>query len=148
MSVEFDTTELDQFTKDLLDLARVKLPQESKKFVRKEQGKLRTRTRQKARSKVHKKTGNLFKNIDRSKVYDNGDDIVGKVYIRGGKGGAPHAHLIEDGHRIVGHLPGKKDTGKEAPAFKIMEEARNEFEPVFAKDCEEFVDEALREKGL
>jgi hypothetical protein len=163
MNAEFDTTELDQFTKDLLDLARVKMPQESKKFVRKEQGKLRTRTRQKARSKVHKQTGLLFANIDRSKVYDNGDDIVGKVYIRGGKNGAPHAHLIEEGHQIVGpktHKKGQKKSGKKrkyypkqstgdrAKAYKIMEEARDEFEPVFNQDAESFVDEMLREKGL
>ena len=54
MSVEFDTTELDEFTKDLLSLAREKLPREALKFMRQEQGKLRTRTRQKAKSKVHK----------------------------------------------------------------------------------------------
>ncbi len=149
MSVEFDTTELDDFTKDLLSLARQKMPQEALKFMRTEQGKLRTRTRQKARSKVHKKTGNLFKNIDRSKAYNNdGGETLGKVYIRGGKGGAPHAPLIEDSHRIVGHAPGKKDTGKKSKAFKIMEEARKEFEPVFTQDCEDFVDRMLKEKGL
>lgn len=149
MSVEFDTTELDEFTKDLFSLAREKLPREALKFMRQEQGKLRTRTRKKAKSKVHKKTGNLFRNIERSKAYNNDDgDTIGKVYIRGGKKGAPHAHLIEEGHRIVGHLPDKKDTGERANAYKIMEEARNEFEPVFTKDCEEFVDKMLREKGL
>lgn len=149
MSAEFDITELDDFTKDLLSLARRKMPNEAKKFIRTEQGKLRTRTRQKARSKVNRKTGKLFKNIDRSKTYNNDDgDTVGKVYIRGGKGGAPHAHLIEYGHRIVGHNPDRKDTGKRTTAYKIMEEAREEFEQVFTKDCEEFVDKMLREKGL
>jgi hypothetical protein len=132
--------------------------------MRKEQGKLRTRTRQKARSKVHKLTGNLFANIDRSKAYHNADgDTVGKVYIRGGKGGAPHAHLIEDGHQIVGpktHKKGQKKSGKKrkyypkqstgdrTKAYKILEEARDEFEPVFTQDTEAFVDEMLREKGL
>lgn len=148
MSVELDVTELDDFTKDLLSLARQKMPQEALKFMRTEQGKLRTRTRQKARSKVHKKTGNLFKNIDRSKAYNNDGETLGKVYIRGGKGGAPHAHLIEDGHRIVGHAPEKKDNGKKSKEFKIMEEASNEFAPVFTQDCEEFVDRMLKEKGL
>ena len=166
MSVEFDTTELDNFTKDLLSLARQKMPQEALKFMRTEQGKLRTRTRQKARSKVHKKTGNLFKNIDRSKAYNNdGGETLGKVYIRGGKGGAPHAHLIEDGHRIVGPKTHKKtrkkettarkrkvfskqSTGDMTKAYKIMEEAREEFDPVFTQDCENFVDRMLKEKGL
>lgn len=149
MSAEFDVTELDDFTRDMLSLARQKIPSETLKFMRAEQGKLRTRTRQKARSKVKRKTGNLFKNIDRSKAYNNDDgDTIGKVYIRGGKGGAPHAHLIENGHRIVGHRPDKKDTGKRTTAYKIMEEARNEFEPVFTKDCDEFVNKMLREKGL
>ena len=162
---DFDVTELDDFTKDLLSLAREKMPKEALKFMRTEQGKLRTRTRQKARSKVHKKTGNLFKNIDRSKAYNNeGGETLGKVYIRGGKGGAPHAHLIEDGHMIVGpptHKPRKKSAGTKqrkkfekqssgdrTKAYKIMEEASEEFGSVFVKDCEEWVDKMLKEKGL
>ena len=146
--VDLDTTELDDFARDLMSLAIDKLPNESKKFIRKEQGKLRTRTRRKARETVKKKTGRLFKNIDRSKVYNNNGEILGKVYIRGGAGGAPHAHLIEDGHRIVGHMPNKKDTGKRTKAYKIIEKAGDEFEPVFSQDCEEFIDKMLKEKGL
>ena len=39
MSVGFDVSELDDFTRDLLSLAKDKLPNESKKFIRTEQGK-------------------------------------------------------------------------------------------------------------
>ena len=143
MSVGFDVSELDDFTRDLLSLAKDKLPNESKKFIRTEQGKFRTRVRQKARESVEKKAGNLFGSIDRSQVRVSQTGVSGSVYI-----GAPHAHLIEDGHRIVGHEPNKKDTGKKTKAYKIMENAKEEFNPVFVDDCEQFVDKMLREKGL
>ena len=143
MSVGFDVSELDDFTRDLLSLAKDKLPNESKKFIRTEQGKFRTRVRQKARASVKKKTGNLFGSIDRSQVRVSQTGVSGSVYI-----GAPHAHLIEDGHRIVGHEPNKKDTGKKTKAYKIMENAKEEFNPVFVEDCEQFVDKMLKEKGL
>lgn len=143
MSVGFDVSELDDFTRDLLSLAKDKLPNESKKFIRTEQGKFRTRVRQKARASVKKKTGNLFGSIDRSQVRARQTGVSGSVYI-----GASHAHLIEDGHRIVGHEPNKKDTEKKTKAYKIMENAKEEFNPVFVEDCEQFVDKMLKEKGL
>lgn len=36
---------------------------------------------------------------------------------------APHAHLIEYGHEIVGHKPGKTNTGKRTRAFGFFRRA-------------------------
>ena len=143
MSVGFDVSELDDFTRDLLSLAKDKLPNESKKFIRTEQGKFRTRVRRKTRESVKMKTGTLYDSIDRSQVIVKQNGVYGNVHI-----GAPHAHLIEDGHRIVGHEPNKKDTGKKTKSYKIMENAKEEFNPIFVEDCEQFVDKMLKEKGL
>ena len=140
---EFDLSDLDDLTIDLLDVANRKLPVESKRFIRNEQGKLKTRVKRKTKSKTNRKTGKLYDSVDRSKTYQVDGITTGKVYNK-----ARHAHLIEEPHRIVGHLPEKKDTGKKSRAFKIMEESQKEFKPKFESDVEQWVDQMLDEKGL
>lgn len=59
--------------------------------------KLKAKTVSRART-LGRKTGNYIKSIKRGKVYDyNGAHAV-RVYSA-----APHAHLIEEGHRMVTH---------------------------------------------
>lgn len=143
----FDVSEISEFSAALLELANKKMPTENKKFIRKEQSVLRKMVRAEART-LKKKTGKFKANIDRSRVFNTEEDTVGTVFIRGGKKGAPHAHLLEDGHRIVGHRPNLTDTGKRTRAFKVMEKASESFKGKYMKDCEDFLDFLIKEKGL
>ena len=46
---------------------------------------------------------------------------------------APHAHLLEYGHRVVSRSG--KSTGKTAKAFRVFENARKTMEAQFLADC-------------
>lgn len=137
---DFDLSELDEFTEQLLALADEKMPKESRRFLQREGTKLRRVTAAKARQLVKKQTGNYLKGIKRGKVYKyEGDTTSIRVY-----GSSPHSHLIEYGHRQV-----TKD-GKEVGFVKgqhVFEKARKEFQPTFISDVNDFIDELL-DKGL
>nr|WP_184308857.1 HK97 gp10 family phage protein [Anaerosolibacter carboniphilus] len=130
---------MDQFSKDILKLAKQKMPKEVKKFLVKEGAKLNRKVKKKAQSKVKKKTGNYVKGFKKGRVYKyNSDEMAIRVY-----NGAPHAHLIEHGHAVV------RD-GKEigfAKGKKVLEESAKEFENEFYQDMDKLVDEML-DKGL
>ena len=73
-----------------------------------------------------------LKSIKRGKVYQyNGAQAV-RVYST-----APHAHLIEDGHRMVTH------DGREVgfvPGHHVFEIAGTEFEAQYLTDVDDFLD--------
>lgn len=139
--VGFDFKELENYEKKLLDMATVKMPRESRKFVGAEGTKLKRITLKNAKSKVKKKTGNYFKSIKKGRAYvyrGNGAYSI-RVYSN-----APHSHLIEDGHRVVNH------EGQEVgykPGLHIFDNSRKEFESTFYNDIENFIDDVLG-KGL
>ena len=141
MADGFDFKELEQYEKKLLDTAVNKMPRESRKFINGEGTKLRRLTVANAKSKVKKKTGNYHKSIKKGKAYiyqGNGAFSI-RVYSR-----SKHAHLIEDGHRIV--TPGGKEKGF-ALGLKVFERSRRDFESQFYEDIENFIDDVLG-KGL
>lgn len=102
---------LTDFQKDLLEVAQRKLPKESFKIMRKIGSKARTQVARHARSKVKKQNNVYHKRFKRGKVFKDED---GQIVVRV-INSAPHAHLIEHGHRQVtkdgrevGFTPGKK----------------------------------------
>ena len=132
-SVVFDASELSQYAKDL-ELAEKNTPKVTKSFLRKEGSKLLRQTKKDA-SSVKNKTGKYRKSIKRGKVYDYQGSQAIRVYSN-----APHAHLIENGHRMVtrdgrevGFVPGKH----------VFEKAGKAFEPVFVKDIDQLLEESL-----
>lgn len=136
----FDIQELDNYTRNLLNLAEKKMPKESRKFLIKEAAKLRVKTRAKANSTIRKKTGNYMKGFKRGKVYKyQGKELAVRVY-----NSSPHAHLIEHGHRQYNSRGA--ETGF-TPGKHILEEATKEFQNTFYDDCENFIDDMLG-KGL
>ncbi|MDN4093572.1 HK97 gp10 family phage protein [Brevibacillus agri] len=140
MSKDFDINELDEFAIELLELADKKMPNETKKFLQREGNKLRRLTLKNAKSLVKKDTGNYFEGIKRGKVYKyEGDQTSIRVY-----NSSPHAHLLEDGHRMVTH------DGREVGfvrGYRVFDKSAKEFEQEFMQDCEDFIDELL-DKGL
>lgn len=132
-SVVFDASELSQYAKDL-ELAAKNTPKITKPFLRKEGSKLLRQTKKDARS-VKDKTGKYRKSIKRGKVYDYQGSQAIRVYSN-----APHAHLIENGHRMV-----TRD-GREVsfvPGKHVFEKAGKAFEPVFVKDIDQLLEESL-----
>ena len=55
---------------------------------------------------------------------------------------APHAHLIEEGHRMVTH--DGRDVGF-VRGHHVFETAARNFFPRFQADLEDFLDEAVRD---
>ncbi|MCY9529167.1 HK97 gp10 family phage protein [Paenibacillus alvei] len=135
-----DISELDDLTKQLMNLAARKMPRETKKFMREQGTKLKRNTVKKARQKVKKRTGNYIKGIKRGKVYKyKGDETSIRVY-----NSMPHSHLIEQGHRIVGK--DGSEHGFQRGAF-VFKEAGEQFSDEFARNCEQFTYDLLQ-KGL
>lgn len=134
-SAVFDTRELDAYARELERTAR-DAPKTQKKFMRQEGSKLLRRTKSEAK-RVKVKPGNYKKSIKRGKVYEYDGAQAIRVYST-----APHAHLIEDGHRMVTH------DGREVgfvPGMHVFEVAGKGFEPEYLADIDDMLDEAVKE---
>lgn len=132
--------DLDQFTQDLLSAAvALENGKQAKKYLRTEGSKLRKETVEQVKAKVKKKTGKLIKSIKRGKPYER-DGMNIRAYS-----GAPHAHLINNGHRIV-DKNGKEHGFQEGVHF--IENAEKEFQPEFHEDTEKWIDDMLDNHGL
>ena len=87
-----------EFERDLLKMAmEFKGGKYAKQFLKKEGRKLNKEQRKKAKNLVNKKTGNLEKAFKTGKAYKfEGNLLSVRAYNK-----SPHAHLLNDGHRIV-----------------------------------------------
>lgn len=147
-AVDLDVSEWTKFNQDMLELAEETMPKETKKFMRREGGRLATATRKLARATVHKKTGNYFKSIRGSKAWRNNRGGYGVYALASRKNNlGNHAHLLEYGHNQEAgkYVPAIKARLKESrvKGFRIFEKARNSFERQFVSDAAEYVDNLL-----
>lgn len=141
----WDFSELDDFDKELLSLAQdFERGKHAKRFLRKSGTKLKKKTLKLAKLRVKKKTGNLFKGIKRGKPY--------KYYVDGSwavriYAGAPayHAHLLNNGHRIVDK--NKKEHGF-VKGYHFFEDAADDYEEEYYDDVQDFIDELLDDHGF
>ncbi len=108
--MDLDMTEMEEWAEDLYEFGVRNMPNVSKKFLRREAGKLRKVAVARTKAVTDKHTGNLYKGIKKGRtVYAYGDTEYNiRVY-----NGAPHAHLIEYGHMMVGHAPNKIPSDRE-----------------------------------
>jgi len=168
MSDGFDTHELDDFARDLLELSQEKLPKETSKFIKKNANQLKTATKRKAKevgiqeltgSKKKDRKYEYFINFRTGKVYNYNGGLSCRAY-----NSSPHAHLLEYGHRMVGHGKKKderadltakyKGKGGEmiesgfVPGLHPFEKAYQDYKEKYVDNCEKFIDEMLKEKGL
>ena len=130
----FDVSELEDFARQMGKNAD-KFRKQPKPFLRKEGNKLKTKTVRGAKV-LGKKTGNYLKSIKRGKVYEYDGAQAVRVYST-----APHAHLIEEGHRMVLH------DGTEVgfvPGHHVFEVAAKGFEPQYLEDVDNMLDEAVK----
>lgn len=143
--ITFDFHELTEFQKDVLKSANDHYPKEAQKFMRKAGGALAKSIRSGYDSKTKRKTGNLRKGVTRGRVYKwNGNEWQVRVYNK-----APHAHLLEYGHRMVDWRTGK--VSQRTPFVKgrhVVGSAANSFPDTFTSMCEDFVEEFLTKGGF
>lgn len=163
----FDLHELDEFTRDLVDLAQKQFPKEAKQFIQKQGNEGRKRLRANTRAVTKKRTGNLLRGIQQGKA----TKYKGNYQIRI-MNTAPHAHLIEYGHSNIKTRAGSGSQGKipkgspvqmvpgnGSPVFiegtrekwipgkHPLDKTAGEMGKEFPRAAEAFVDELLR-KGL
>lgn len=129
----FDVTALDNFARQMQQTSS-SFQRRQKTFLRKEGSKLRSQTKKQART-VKRKTGNYLKSIRRGKVYSYDGALAVRVYSY-----APHAHLVEEGHRMVTH------DGREVGfvlGHHVFEIAGSAFAPQFVQDIDQMLDEVV-----
>ena len=126
---------MDALCKDYIKVAR-KLPDAEKQILKEEGRKLRKKTKDGIkRAMLGKKTGNYLKSIKLGKVYKYHGVQAVRVYSS-----APHAHLIEEGHRMVTH------DGREVgyvPGYFIFQAAAKEFTPELVEDLNRWLDQEV-----
>lgn len=163
----FDLHELNEFTRDLVDLAQKQFPKEAEQFIRNQGNEGRKRLRANTRAVTKKRTGNLLRGIQRGKA----TKYKGNYQIRI-MNTAPHAHLIEYGHSNIKTRAGSGSQGKipkGAPVQMVpgngspvfiegtrekwipgkhpLDKTAGEMGTEFPRAAEAFVDDLLR-KGL
>jgi len=140
MSDMFDIDDKDLLKwSEALQYFEDQFPKESKRVMGRVGKQVKNIVKAEIKSRVGKKTGNYLKSIKRGKVFvsDNGEWTV-RVFPSYGI--APHAHLIEKGHRIVingeehGYVHGKR----------IFEKAGKAIEREFDRIVEEEIDKELK----
>lgn len=126
---------LTEFEKNLSTLLR-DMPKETRSVLMKAGSKARTIVARVSRQLVNKHTGYYHKKFKRGKVWQD-DDGAYRVRIYNN---SPHAHLIEDGHRIVG-----KDGSEHGfqPGLKVMDKANKEVEDQWDEILEKELDKLI-----
>ena len=129
-----DDRAFQEWSKELLSVAdRLQDEKNAKKFLQKSGAKLKKKTVEQAKRTVKKYTGNYIKSIKKGKPYEFEGNLSLRVFSS-----APHAHLIESGHRIVNR--NGQEVGM-AKGHHVFENAARDFEDEFVEDVENFRDE-------
>ena len=117
-------------------------PKETEKFMRKQAIEFRKFAKDRAKTAVQKHTGNYLRGFAAGKaVYDWVDaEYNVRVYNR-----APHNHLIELGHDLIGHRPNKVKIGR-VKAFEVINKAMESWQGKFETAVEDdLVDYIIKE---
>lgn len=142
-NVELDFSELSEFNASMLRMVEKDFPNEAKKFMQRAGNALTKDMRQNYRRLTKRKTGNLIRGLSRGRAYFYaGDEYQIRV-----KNKAPHAHLIEHGHRVVGHKPNMTFKGKYVKGRHVAGMSANQFGKKYVELADKFVDDLL-ERGF
>lgn len=129
---------IDRMMSDVLK----KFPKTVDRFMRAQARQLRNEAKKTARSKVKRRTGNYLRGFTAGKqVYEwNDAEYNIRVYNK-----APHGHLIELGHRQIGHRPGKM-RGAYVKGREVLNQAHEAFAETFARNIEnDLIDMIIKE---
>lgn len=128
----FEFKELSDY-KNLLKETVKSFPKESKKFIKNECKKLKQKTKQYANNEVgksdidHKHYVDGFKD---GKPYNKGEDLCCRVYNN-----TKHAHLIENGHKIIGN---DSQLGFVSGKY-IIQKSSDSYQNEFIENTEDFI---------
>ena len=144
MSVDFDFHELTDFNRDVLEHVTRTFPSKAKTLMGRAGSALVKQVKAEYKSETKKKTGNLLAGVKRGRPFIYaGSEFQVRVYNK-----APHAHLIEHGHRMIDWRTGKRTPKRErVPGKHIVGKVSNRFPGEFEKICDKFVNHLL-EKGF
>lgn len=142
-TVDLDFNELSEFNVNMLKMVEQDMPKEAKKLMQRAGNALRRDMRKSYKRNTKKRTGNLLKGLSRGRAYI----YQGTEYQVRVKNTAPHAQLIEYGHKAVGHAPSKRFKGNYVKGRHIAGRAAKDFGSKFADLAEKFVDDLL-ERGI
>lgn len=133
-------SDFDNYEKSLLKLNEALTNTEARKFLKKQGKALQKKTLEVAQRKTKKRTGNYIRGIKAGKVYKFDGTFACRVYSK-----APHAHLIEYGHKIVtknGEVKGYQR------GLNVFDDAKKAFEDEFTEALENYVDEVCKKNGF
>lgn len=133
--------DFDSLEKDLQTMADKIGGKETKNFLKKQGKKFQKKTQTLARRLVKERAGNYIKGIKNGKVYVYDGSFATRVYAS-----APHAQLIEYGHRAV--AKGGKYTGKDVKGYRIFGKAYENFEDEFGDEVENYINDICKESGF
>lgn len=121
-----------------MDIAIKEFPKMGDKFIRKQRNKAKRIMRRIARERIKRQTGNYLRGIDSGRVYKlKVGGSAANVYNN-----APHAFLIEHGHRVV---RGGKEVGF-AKGFNIVRDTKTKLYDEIDVDLDKEVDEFLNKE--
>ena len=155
--------DFDDFERDLLQMAKeFKGGKYAKQFLKRQAKKLNKEQRKQAESLTNRRPANsknknkpLLKSFKAGKPYEYSDELAVRAYSN-----APHAHLLNDGHRILTRGKNlkkpaenngrweaeRRGKGREVGfvmGVKFMEKAQGLFEDKNYKDTQKFIDQML-----
>lgn len=133
-------SDFDDYEKSLLKLNEALTNTEARKFLKKQGKALQKKTLEMAQRKTKKRTGNYIRGIKAGKVYKFDGAFACRVYSK-----APHAHLIEYGHKIVnknGEIKGYQR------GLYVFDDAKKAFEDEFSEALNNYVDEVCKKNGF
>jgi len=137
VSFEIDDSELDEWV-EKIEYFENQFPKEARRVMGRVGTKAKNIVKKEAKRRVKKKTGNYLKSIKRGRTFkSNMDEWTTRVYS---DNTAPHAHLIEWGHRVVvngkevGYVKGKK----------VFERSKKEVERNYNQMVAEELDKELK----
>ncbi len=133
-SAGLETVGIAELERDMADLIR-RFPAEKKKFMRKQGQEMKKVGKSYAKRVLHKRTGNLLRGMTLTRPWDKGDETGIAMKF---KAPAYHGHLIELGHKQVGHKPNYVQSG-EIKGYSVLVRAKYLFSQQFMKN----VDDAL-----
>lgn len=114
------------------------------KFLNQEGNKLNRKIKEKAKSRIKRKTGNYLKGVTKQKPYtyykSEGTGAKDSVKVYGKRPPAYHTHLIEEGHEKW--LWGNR-TADRVRAFYIYRDGGDEYEEEFERNAEAFVNRII-----
>ena len=144
MSVQFDFSQLSAFEVKIMNMLGQE-SRESRQLMNTLGSGLAREIRKNVRKRTKMKTGNLRKGIKKGKPYYYNKDQSFEVRVHEY---APHAHLVEYGHKMLTKYKKPVSNGYSFVRGKgFTKDAEKNYETAFAKDIDKFLDK-LPKKGF